>query len=283
MLQKNDQRIINTKIFNTKNNELPLLSFEKWDSLNGIKHCFTTRAGGVSSGYLSSLNLGWDRGDDKTNVTENYTRVAAAFGKGPERLVLAKQTHTANVRIVTEEDAGKGVTADRDYDDVDGLVTNVPGLILMTSHADCVPLYFYDPVNKVIALAHAGWKGTLNKIGQNTVNIMSDSFGSDPSDIYAAIGPSICQDCYEVSEDVADNFRSAGFCDVLIDGKSKGKYQLDLWKANEQVLLSSGITADHITVTNICTCCNPDTLFSHRATQGKRGNLGAFLMLEDGI
>ena len=148
-------------------------------------------------------------------------------------------------------------------------------------HADCVPVFFYDPVNKVIALSHAGWKGTLYRIAQNTLNLMSTNFGSDPTNIFAAIGPSICQDCYEVSDDVADKFRSEGFKNVITPGKSIGKYQLDLWSANKQVLLSSGITADHLTITNICTCCNPDILFSHRATSGKRGNLGAFLMLTD--
>ena len=251
----------------------PVLTFAAWEDLPGIRHCFTTRAGGVSEGYLSSLNFRRGLYDPDENINENFRRTARFFDFAPDRIVCAQQTHTANVRIVTEADAGKGVTRDRDYTDVDGLITDVPGLVLYTSHADCVPIYFYDPVRRVIALAHSGWKGTVARIGQVTIRKMTDIYGCRPEDIYAAIGPSICADCYEVSEDVADAMRT------LARGKRPGKYQLDLWRACERILLESGIRQDHLTVTNLCTCENSESLFSHRATNGKRGNQGAFLMM----
>lgn len=261
----------------------PVLTFAAWEDLPGIRHCFTTRAGGVSEGYLSSLNFRRGLYDPDENINENFRRTARFFDVAPDRIVCAQQTHTANVRIVTEADGGKGVTRDRDYTDVDGLITDVPGLVLYTSHADCVPIYFYDPERRVIALAHSGWKGTVARIGQVTIRKMTDIYGCRPEDIYAAIGPSICADCYEVSEDVADAirtcFNSHTIPRILARGKRPGKYQLDLWRACERILLESGIRQDHLTVTNLCTCENSESLFSHRATNGERGNQGAFLMM----
>jgi len=166
--------------------------------------------------------------------------------------------------------------------DIDGLVTNVPGLVLVTSYADCVPLYFVDPVNKAIGLSHSGWKGTVGRIGEVTIQKMQELYGSDPGDILACIGPSICRDCYEVSQDVAEKFQEIfpqALWERIMDDKGKGKYQLDLWESNRLILLEAGIREEHLAVTDLCTCCNPELLFSHRATQGKRGNLAAFLGL----
>ena len=198
-------------------------------------------------------------------------------------MVLSRQTHTANVRVVTEEDKGKGIVRERDYTDVDGLVTNVPGICLVTSYADCVPLYFVDPIKKVIGLSHSGWRGTVGKIGKETVRVMKEHFWCDPADILAAVGPSICQDCYEVSGDVIEKFKEAfdeKDWDNLFYRKNNGKYQLDLWKANESVFRESGICKEHIAVTNVCTHCNSKILYSHRETGDKRGNLCAFLALK---
>ena len=196
------------------------------------------------------------------------------------KIVPSGETHTANVRLVTEEDRGNGITKPRPYTDVDGMITNVPGLVLATFYADCVPLYFIDPVHRAIGLSHSGWRGTVAKIGEVTVRRMQEEFGSDPSEIYGAVGPSICQDCYEVSEDVIEQFRAAfpqDKWDALFYGKPDGKYQLDLWEANHQIMLGAGLKEEHISMPNLCTCCNPEFLFSHRASHGRRGNLGAFL------
>lgn len=263
-------------------NGVPFLTFPLLDEYEALViHGFSTRLGGVSEGYLSSMNLGFGRGDDRERVLANYRRIAEALGLPLERMVLSKQTHTANVRTVTEEDAGCGIVKPILYDHVDGLITNVKNLPLVTFYADCVPLYFVDPVHKAIGLSHSGWRGTVNRMGAATLEAMEAAYGTRREDVRACIGPSICQDCYEVSLDVAEEFRAAfgKKAERLLYEKPDGKFQLDLWEANRQVLLEAGVRREHLSVTDICTCCNPDLLYSHRASHGKRGNLAAFLSL----
>ena len=265
-------------------NHVPYIQFKNLSATGIVKHGFSTRKGGVSTGIFSSMNLNFKRGDDPDAVMENYRRMAAALNMRVEDMVLSDQTHTTNVRGITEEDRGKGILKPQDYSDVDGMITNVPGIVLVTSYADCVPLYFVDPVRKAIGLSHSGWKGTVGHIGQKTVWKMHEVYGSEPKDIVAAIGPSICQSCYEVSDDVAEafraNFTADEVADILLD-KGNGKYQLDLWKANWYVLTDAGILPEHLSVTDLCTACHPDLLWSHRKTNGQRGGLSAFLSLID--
>ena len=262
---------------------VPFLSFPLLEETGIVTQGFSTRLGGVSEGDYSSMNVSFTRGDREEAVRENYRRLGEAIGFDCESLVCSDQTHTTNVRVMTEEDRGKGFARPKDYRDVDGMITNVPGLTLATFYADCVPLYFVDPVKRAIGLSHSGWRGTVGKIGKKTVERMEETYGSDPADIRAAIGPSICQDCYEVSGDVIDEFRQA-FSEEswpeLFYEKTDGKYQLNLWKANERIFVEAGIRREHMVVTDLCTCCNPTLLFSHRASHGRRGNLGAFLMLK---
>lgn len=262
---------------------LPYLSFSSYEALPYIRHMFTTREGGVSKDIYESLNLSFTRGDDETAVLENYRRVAQALGTSIDHIVTSDQTHTTNVRPVGKEDLGKGITRSRDYKDVDGMITDQPGVLLATFYADCVPLYFVDPVHKAIGLSHSGWRGTVGRMGQATVEAMERSFGSQPKDLLCAIGPSICQDCYEVSRDVAEAFIFAfpTHEKEILQAGALGKYQLDLWKANEIVLTEAGVLKEHIDLAGLCTCCNSSILFSHRASKGKRGNLGAFLMLTE--
>lgn len=265
-------------------NHVPYIQFKNLSATGIVKHGFSTRKGGVSTGIFSSMNLNFKRGDDPDAVMENYRRMAAALNMRVEDMVLSDQTHTTNVRVITEEDRGKGILKPQDYSDVDGMITNVPGIVLVTSYADCVPLYFVDPVRKAIGLSHSGWKGTVGHIGQKTVWKMHEVYGSEPKDIVAAIGPSICQSCYEVSDDVAEafrtNFTADEAADILLD-KGNGKYQLDLWKANWYVLTDAGILPEHLSVTDLCTACHPELLWSHRKTNGQRGGLSAFLSLID--
>lgn len=273
----------NRHIFDECCGETPYLEYPLFRNTGIVRHGFSTRLGGVSQGCWSSLNLSFDRGDDPEAVRENFRRIGAAIGVKPEDMVLSRQTHTTNVRVMTEQDRGKGMTRERDYTDVDGMITNVPGLCLVTSYADCVPLYFVDPVRKAIGLSHSGWRGTVGKIGKETVRLMEKEFGSDPTDILAAVGPSICMDCYEVSEDVIRKVREAFDEELwpeLFYEKPDGKYQLDLWKANESIFLESGILPEHIAVTNVCTHCNSQILYSHRTSGNRRGNLCAFLALK---
>ena len=262
---------------------LPYLSFSSYEALPYIRHMFTTREGGVSKDIYESLNLSFTRGDDETAVLENYRRVAQALETSIDHIVTSDQTHTTNVRPVGKEDLGKGITRPRDYKDVDGMITDQPGVLLATFYADCVPLYFVDPVHKAIGLSHSGWRGTVGRMGQATVEAMEKSFGSQPKDLLCAIGPSICQDCYEVSRDVAEAFIFAfpTHEKEILQAGALGKYQLDLWKANEIVLTEAGVLKEHIDLAGLCTCCNSSILFSHRASKGKRGNLGAFLMLTE--
>lgn len=262
--------------------EVPYFTFPSFEKLSEIVHGFSSRLGGVSEGCLSSMNLSFSRGDEPERVRENFRRMAESIGFSEENLVFSMQTHTTNVRRVGKEDCGRGLLRPVGYRDVDGLVTNEPEVVLATFYADCVPLFFMDPVRHCIGLSHSGWRGTVGKIGKVTVETMTREFGSDPKDILAAVGPSICQDCYEVSGDVAVEFERAfaGHENEILIAKENGKYQLDLWKANEIVLLDAGVLPEHIEITDICTCCNPDLLFSHRASHGKRGNLGAFLCLK---
>ena len=263
-----------------ENKGVTWLSYPAFEQFPDIVHAFSTRLGGVSQGIYSSMNLSFTRGDEDAAVHENYRRLADAAGFSPEDIVTSDQTHTANVRVVTEEDRGNGITKPRPYTDVDGMVTNVPGLVLATFYADCVPLYFVDPVHHAIGLSHSGWRGTVAKIGKVTIEKMNEEYGTEPKDIYSAIGPSICQDCYEVSEDAILEFQKAleeKYWDKLFYNKENGKYQLNLWEANHLIMLEAGIKEEHISMPGICTCCNPEFLFSHRASHGKRGNLGAFL------
>lgn len=272
------------QIFREIETDTPYLEYPLFQNTGIVRHGFSTRLGGVSEGCYSSLNLSFTRGDREEAVRENFRRMGNALGVRCEDMVFTQQTHTTNVRVVTDQDRGMGIVRPRSYADVDGLVTNVQGICLVTFFADCVPLYFLDPAKKVIGLSHSGWRGTVGKIGRRTVELMQEQYGCSPADILAAVGPSICQDCYEVSEDVIVQFREH-FAEKdwpeLFYKKENGKYQLDLWKANELVFLEAGIHKEHIAVTNLCTHCNSDILYSHRTTGDKRGNLCAFLALKE--
>lgn len=273
-----------TPIFEEKRvGEVLYLSYPLLEHTGIVKHGFSTRIGGVSEGVCSTMNFSFSRGDNEEAVRENFRRMANALGVEEDSFVFSHQTHTTNVRKVTLEDKGKGLTRPLDYQDVDSLITNVPGLCLSTFYADCVPLYFVDPVHKAIGLSHSGWRGTVGKIGNVTIQRMKEEYGSEPADLIAAIGPSICQECYEVSEDVIFEFQKSfdkKDWKHIYYKKENGKYQLDLWRANEIILEEAGVLRENMAVTNLCTCCNHEFLFSHRASHGKRGNLAAFLALK---
>lgn len=274
--QSNSMRLVEGNV--------PYLEYPMFVESGIVRHGFSTRLGGVSKGCYASMDLSFTRGDKEENVRENFRRIGEAIGIHCEDMVFSQQTHTTNVRVVTEADRGMGMMRPQEYMDVDGLATNVPGICLVTFYADCVPLFFVDPVKRVIGLSHSGWRGTVGKIGKVTVELMQKEYGCDPEDILAAVGPSVCQDCYEVSEEVIERFR-ANFkeedWDSLFYRKENGRYQLDLWKANELIFKEAGITEEHIAVANLCTHCNSDILYSHRTMGDKRGNMAAFLALKN--
>ncbi len=259
--------------------------FERLEETGLIRHCFSTREGGVSKGIYESMDLSFKQGDVLSDVYENFDRLAAVVGVKKEMIVSTDQQHTANVLRVSVSDAGKGITIRPGFDSVDGIVTNDKGIALAVFGADCVPVMLADPVKRAIGVCHSGWRGTAARIGRNTIELMEREFGTDPADLVCGIGPSICSDCYEVSEDVASAFMkefTGREDEVVTDRYTAGgemKYKLDLWQANRLILEEAGVRAENIDVTDICTRCNPDLLFSHRAAGPLRGNNAGLIVM----
>ena len=162
---------------------VPYLSFRALKKTGLVADGFSTRLGGVSKGDCAAMNFSYTRGDDPSDVLENFTRMAAALGVERDRMVVSWQTHTVHVRQMTEDDAGKGVIRPREYRDIDGMITDVPGLTLVTFYADCVPLYVVDPVHRAIGLSHAGWRGTVKGMARETLKAMKEAFGTRPEDL----------------------------------------------------------------------------------------------------
>ena len=261
--------------------DLQYITFPKLEALGIVKHAFSTRHGGVSEGDCAKMNLSFNRSDDFETVLKNYQILCGEIGIDVKDLVLSHQTHTNNVKIVDETHRGTGVFAPS-FSDVDGLITNKPGVALVTQYADCTPLLFCDPKTKVIATSHAGWRGTAKEIGKVTVEKMMAEFGSDPKDIVAAIGPCILDCCYEVDEPVYSEFSKLSYLDLdkIFTPKANGHYQLNLVEANRQILVNAGLEPNNIDLNDICTCCYSNDLHSHRKTAGKRGNLAAIIELD---
>lgn len=253
-------------------------SFEKTDL---VKHGFSTRIGGVSSGNLDSLNLGVKKKDTRENILNNYKIFTKSLGIDIEDLVLTHQVHKDNIMEVDEDDRGKGLIRETDIRDTDGFITNKREVALVTFYADCVPLFLLDPVNKAIGLTHAGWKGTVSRIGQKTLEKMIKAYGTDPKDVLIGIGPSIGECCFEVGgeviEEVKKHFNNA--TDYFYK-KDNGKFMLDLWAINKDQFLAMDVLEENITVSNICTKCNKDIFFSHRGDNGKTGSLAAIMQLK---
>ncbi len=273
-------------------NNVPVIRFYAFDKFDWLNCGFSTRLGGISKGVWKSMNPSFSRGDDRDDALENIKRIADALHMPYENMVFSKQTHTTNLRVVTKQDIGKGIILERDYSDVDGLITQESNIPLVTFYADCVPLFLADPVHKVIASSHSGWRGTVNKMGQVTVEKMQELYGTNPEDIVAVIGPSICGTCYEVSEDVANAFKlvfeSSVWNEILIDTYLSPygleiKYKLDLWRANAIILENAGIPKDHIHVSGLCTHCHSDYLWSHRTTGNARGTLAGYMMIKEAL
>ncbi len=259
----------------------------RYRSLNGLPwllNAFSTREGGVSEGQYASMNLSYTVGDDPTKVDENFRIFGAAIGVSPEQMVYAHQTHTDHVLKVGAVQRGMGVTRERDFHDIDGLVTNEPGVCLVTSFADCVPLYFADPVHRAIGMTHSGWRGTVAGIGNRTMELMQREYSSRPEDLIVCIGPCIGGECYEVSGDVAAEFEAAYSAEQYEricrpEPGREGKFMLDLPQANFERFTEYGVMPEHISMPDLCTACNADILHSHRASGGKRGGMCGFLMI----
>ena len=243
---------------------------------------YSTRNGGVSKGCYDSLNLSLTTDDALANILENYKLWCASLGINPKQLVMLHQTHGREVIRVDEENCGEGLYKPRRLG-IDGMVTNARGVALITSHADCTPIYIYDPVNEAIGLSHAGWRGATLEIAHATVEKMKTEFNSNPSDLYAAIGPCISIEHFECNEDVIDAISNMSVKDIpgaYTYSAERGKFNVSLPAVNKAVLMSAGIPESQIEIDGACTFAEKDKYFSHRRDGLKRGGQIAVLMLK---
>ncbi len=265
------------------NNGVWYYTISGFDDTGLVKNGFSTRKGGVSSGQYSTLNLGIKKSDLREAVMENFIRFCRAVGIDPQNMVFSDQVHGDGIEVVDDNDRGKGLFRDTDIIEKDGLMTSQPGVALVTFYADCVPLFFLDPVYPAIALSHAGWRGTVAKIGAKTLKMMQDTFGTRPEECLVGIGPSIGPCCFEVDPPVMEQFAAAfpQQSSIINPGSKPGKYNIDLCEANRMQLVEMGVAEENISMASLCTCCNTDIFFSHRGDRGRTGSMAAVLMLNE--
>lgn len=264
-----------------ENQGVPYLTYDRLSEIPFIHHAFSTKHGGVSTGEWSTMNFAFSRGDKPENVIENYKIFCKATGFDYNTLVTSSQDHNTFVRPVTKKEYGIGIWKKKDILSVDALITNEPDVTLVTHYADCTPLYFVDTKQKAIGLAHAGWRGTVGEIGKRVIEKMSALYGTDPSELVVCIGPAISKCCYEVDKACADNFYALdklSHTDFIFP-KAGGKFMIDLLEANKQIVMSAGVPEKNIVKSDICTKCSSELLWSHRATNGRRGTMCAFMRI----
>ncbi len=278
------------------------MGFERFS--DKIIYDYSTKHGGVSTGVYATMNLSFSTGDELANIKENFRRWCTGQGVDPARTVMVGQTHTTNVIYVDESHCGEGLERDR-IQDVDGMITDRKGIALITSHADCVPLYFYDPVHEAIGLAHAGWRGTVGGMAAVMLEKMGEAFGTDPADVYTRIGPCISQQCFECDRDVVDAVMQMpvwesdaaglyagdakpvpGYAQCLPEeictfDAEKQKYHVSLSRLDRLVMLSAGVPDDHIDMADTCTFAHDELYFSHRRQGMTRGGQAALLMMKE--
>ena len=261
-------------------NGVKLLKNKRLDQFPELAYCFTTRIGGVSTGECNSLNLSWKRRDSFENVRENHTRMARAMGVEPESIVFVQLTHSDRVLVVDESFRNNGSWWDNVPVGYDAVITKSEDTTLLARTADCGTVLLYDPVKKAIGAVHSGWKGTVKGVIVNAVNKMVEQYGCDPSDIIAVCGPSICNNCFRVHLDCANEFFSAfgkGKYDTPLED---GRYSIDMWRIMLDQLLSTGIKSENISMASHCTCCDEENFFSHRRGKGKSGIMLAVIQLK---
>ncbi len=264
-------------------NEMHFFQFEIFSKFSfEINHFISTRKGGVSKFPFDSLNLGLGVEDEKTCVLENRKRLSAAVEIPLENFVIPNQVHSNNVLEINELHRGKGVwQREESIRCTDSFVTNIPEICLTAFAADCVSLLFFDFEKKVIATAHAGWRGTVNKISHSTIEEMVTKYGCKPENILVGIGPSIGPCCYEIGQDVEFEVKKnfTNFDELLTENFVTKKKHFNLWKANFASLLEKGILEKNIETAEMCTLCRKDLFFSSRSNEGKTGRILAGIML----
>lgn len=258
---------------NIKLNELDILTFNNFKKY-GVTTGFTTRHGGVSTGYSSSLNFDYNKGDNKENVIENYEILARALNTTRDNFVYGFQKHTDVVLSVGNRDGGMK------YPDTDGFVTD-ESVVLLTFHADCAPIYLFDTVKRVIGMVHSGWEGTTKNITKSAIDKMVENYGTNPADIIVGVGASICQNCFEVDKDVADIFKEKGYEEFIQYRVLEKKYHIDIKKIIKKQCEDEGVLSENIELTDVCTMCDEQKrFFSHRKMGLKRGGHVAFIKIE---
>lgn len=257
------------------------LEYYRFKSFGDLRHCFSTRYGGVSEGCYSTMNLAL-RKDEMTNIIENYRIICNAIGCDYRSTVWTRQVHGDNILNVTESDCGTGLLKPRQIEGYDGIMTDCPNVTLVGFSADCVLLYFYDSVKKVVAISHSGWRGTVKAIGAKTVEKMVNDYGCKRENILCGISPAIGKDHFQVDYPVVDAFKNEfNFAAEFIedDKYNEGKYYVDLHGINEEILVGAGIKRENIENSRICTMCDTDRFFSHRKMGEERGSLAGLISL----
>ena len=260
-----------------KSGGLQYYTIDSFSNSGLVRHCFSTRMGGVSGGCYESMNLRINSDDSRENILRNYEILCSAVGINVKDLVCSHQIHEDNIVNVGKGDCGNGLFSENKFESADGLMTDEPEVALVTFFADCVPIFFLDVKKRVIALVHSGWRGTVARIGQKAAEKLKKDYKSVPEDIIAAVGPSICESHYEVSDDVAEIFKKEFGEETVAD--CGGRLHVNLRKAVKKQLAEAGIKEENITDSGICTYCNHELLFSHRKTGARRGNLAAIMEL----
>lgn len=263
-----------------KKGDVEYYTFKQIENTNIIKHCFSTKKGGVSTSVYKSMNLHF-REDKKENVVKNYKILCDLIDIDYTNIVFSSQVHEAKVYVASKNDIGKGLLKQSDIYGYDAMITNEKDVALATFYADCVPIFIVDPIKRAIGIAHSGWKGTVKNIAKNTINEMKRVFGSEPSDLIVGIAPSIARCCFQVGGDVVQVFReSLPFCDKYIyDDIIDKKYKIDLQSIIKQSIINTGVLEKNIEISGICTMCESDTFFSHRKMGNERGSLAGIISL----
>jgi purine-nucleoside/S-methyl-5'-thioadenosine phosphorylase / adenosine deaminase len=251
--------------------------------LEGIAHAFSTRRGGVSRGPYGSLNLGLGVGDEPAAVQENRRRFFGALGIDPGRAVRAHQVHGDGVLVVDRALVARSgfprVLLDERFE-YDALVTDLPGLALTVSTADCLPILIADPRRGAVAAVHAGWRSTVRRIAQRAVEVLRRRYGTDPRDCVAALGPGIRGCCYEVDAPVIDPLsRALPAWRACVQARGEGRWHLDLAAANRQMLLAAGLAPEVIHDAGLCTRCRPGLFYSYRDQGARTGRMMNAILL----
>lgn len=264
-----------------KKGNLQYYTFENIEKTDITKHCFSTKFGGVSTGYYASMNLAF-REDKIENVIKNYEIICSGIGVDYKNVVFASQIHEDKVYKVTKEDIGKGLFKESNIKGYDALITNEKEVVLVTFYADCVPIFIVDYKNKAIGIAHSGWRGTVKEIGVKTIKKMNKEYGSKPEDLIIGIAPSISKCCFQVGIDVVDVFKNElPFSkDFIFNDIIKDKFKIDLQGIIKQSLVNNGVLEENIEISELCTMCNSDIFFSHRTMGNNRGSLAGIISLK---